>query len=111
MNTPVIHAPTLQACIEAGRHCAAVCAEHAVLARDAQHRGMLQRCTDVCQATADQLEAGITDFAMACEQCADVCSSCAAHCEQTPGFERCADACRNCAQICLTMGKAGTPHL
>ena len=89
-------------CLQTVTHCLQRGGEHAA----GEHVRLLLDCAQICRTSADLMLRGSDFHSATCAVCADVCTRCAAACEEMGEafkLSECAAACRRCAESCRAM--------
>jgi len=106
--------PEMQQCLDNCMACHRLCTETAAhvlhgghVHSEAKHLVALLDCAQICLTHADFMGRRAPHHAHLAGECAEICSACAALCEEheDPDGEmaKCAQACRACAETCSKM--------
>lgn len=105
---------SMQACIDACRHCQQTCLQMAMSRCletggqhvEPEHFRLMINCAEICQTAANFMLSHSPLHAVICNACAQICTACADSCEHLGDMDDCVQACRQCAKQCEQMAQS-----
>jgi hypothetical protein len=80
-------------------HCLAVGGKHT----EKRHFTLMIACAEICRTAAHFMLIESPHHKHLCKECAEICTECAADCEQIGDMDECVEACKACAAECERM--------